>query len=157
MYEGGLKVPMAAAWPGKIKPGSSSERNGLSMDLFPTALEAAGVTLRHEIDGLSLLPTLRGEGGAGPERTLFFTRREGGVAYGGKTIDAVRRGDWKLLQNSPFGPLELYNLRTDPQEKENLIAKEPRKLQELSAALRKHIQQAGAVPWQPARTPTGMR
>jgi arylsulfatase A-like enzyme len=149
MYEGGLKVPMAAAWPGRIKPGTSGERVGLSMDLFPTALEAAGVTAGHEIDGLSLLPTLLGQADARPERTLFFTRREGGLAYGGKTIDAVRRGDWKLLQNSPFGPLELYNLRADPQEKENLFARERGKAQELSAALRQHIQQAGAVPWQP--------
>lgn len=148
MYEGGLKEPMAAVWPERIKAGSQSERVCLTMDIFPTVLEAAGVPVRHEIDGISFLPTLLGKEEAGPERTLFFTRREGGVAYGGKTIDAVRKGDWKLLQNSPFGPQELYNLRRDPQEKENLLAREPKKVQELSAALRAHIQRAGAVPWQ---------
>lgn len=151
MYEGGLKEPMTAAWPGRIKPGSHSEQIGLTMDLFPTVLEATGVTRRPEIDGVSFLSVLLGREIVGPERTLFFTRREGGVAYGGKTIDAVRRGDWKLLQNSPFGPLELYNLRTDPQEKLNLYAKEPKKVQELSASWRAHIQRAGGVPWQPAK------
>ncbi len=148
MYEGGLKEPMAAAWPGKIKPGSMSERVCLTMDIFPTVLEAAGIRQKREIEGVSFLPALLGKDDAGPERTLFFVRREGGVAYGGKAIDAVRRGDWKLLQNSPFGPRELYNLKADPQEKENLFAKEPKKVQELSAALREHIQRAGAVPWQ---------
>jgi arylsulfatase A-like enzyme len=151
MYEGGLREPMAAAWPGKIKPESRSERVCLTMDIFPTVLEAAGVASHNEIDGVSFLPTLMGKEGAEVERTLFFVRREGGVAYGGKTIDAVRKGDWKLLQNSPFGPRELYNLRTDPQEKENLYAKEPKKVQELSAAMRVHLQRAGAVPWQPTK------
>lgn len=148
MYEGGLKEPMAVAWPGQVKPGSTSDRICLTMDIFPTVLEAAGVTCKHEIEAVSFLPALRGKEESGPERTLFFVRREGGVAYGGKTIDAVRRGDWKLLQNSPFGPQELYNLKTDPQEKENLLAQEPKRVQELSAALRVHIQRAGAVPWQ---------
>jgi arylsulfatase A-like enzyme len=151
MYEGGLRVPLAAVWPGRIKPDSRSQHIGLTMDIFPTVLEAAGVPYRGEMDGVSFLPALLGKGEAEPERTLFFTRREGGRPYGGKTIDAVRQGDWKLLQNSPFGPLELYNLRTDPAEKHNLVAKERKKVQELSTALQAHIQQAGAVPWQPAR------
>jgi arylsulfatase A-like enzyme len=151
MYEGGLKEPMAAAWPGRIKAGSQSERIFLTMDIFPTVLEAAGVAARQEIDGVSFLPTLLGKDESVAERTLFFVRREGGLAYGGKAIDAVRKGDWKLLQNSPFGPRELYNLRTDPQEKTNVFAQEPKKVQELSAAMRAHLQRAGEVPWQPAK------
>ncbi len=54
-----------------------------------------------------------------------------------------------MLQNSPFGPQELYHLRDDPQERHNLFAKEPKKVQQLSATLREHIQRAGAVPWLP--------
>ena len=142
MYEGGLKEPAAMAWPGRIKPGSHSERLCLTMDLFPTVLEAAGVPCRHAIDGVSLLGTLLGKEEPRAERTVFFTRREGGPAYGGKTIDAVRRGDWKLLQNSPYGPLELYNLKADPLEKENLFSRQRKKANELSAALAAHIQRA---------------
>jgi arylsulfatase A-like enzyme len=148
MYEGGLKEPMVAVWPGHIPAGGRSERLGLTMDVLPTVLEAAGVPLRHEIDGESLLLALRGTPEKAAERTVFFVRREGGPAYGGKTIDAVRRGDWVLLQNSPFAPQELYNLRADPLQKENLVKTEREKVRELSAALRLHIQGAGAVPWQ---------
>jgi arylsulfatase A-like enzyme len=151
MYEGGLKEPTAMAWPGRIRAGSQSERVCLTMDVFPTVLEAAGVPCRHAINGESLLPTLLGKEAIRAERTVFFTRREGGPAYGGKTVDAVRRGDWKLLQNSPYGPLELYNLKADPLEKENLVSRERKKMLELSAAWRAHIQRAGAVPWQRAK------
>ena len=151
MYEGGLKVPMVAVWPDKIKPGSRSDRIALTMDLFPTLLEAAGVSLEHEIDGRSFLLTLLGEDQPKVPRHLFFTRREGGARFGGKTIDAVRYGDWKLLQNSPWEPLELYNLKADPQETTNLAEKEREKFNELLAALRLQIQRSGTVPWQRPR------
>lgn len=148
MYEGGLKVPTAVVWPGRIEPGSRTGRIGLSMDLFPTLLAAAGVQIEHEIDGRSLLPTLLGEDAPDDERDLFFHRREGNIRYGGRTIEAIRRGDWKLLQNSPFAPQEIYNLRTDPRETTNLVEREPGKYRELAAALRRHRQRGGAVPWQ---------
>jgi len=76
-------------------------------------------------------------------------RREGGAAYGGLTIDAFRRGRWKLLQDSPFAPLELYDLATDPQERTNLAASKLPAFDELSAGLRRQIQRGGQTPWQP--------
>ncbi|QDU45253.1 Arylsulfatase [Symmachiella dynata] len=148
MYEGGLRVPMCAVWPGKIAPETRSDHIALTMDLFPTVAAAAGAKIDHQIDGLSILPVLRGESVPQFDRDLFFTRREGGRTYGGKTIDAVRSGDWKLLQNSPYEPLELYNLKDDPLEKNNLIDKRPKIRQRLSAAQRRQIQRSGRVPWQ---------
>ena len=148
VYEGGLKVPMVALWPGKIAPGSRATNIGLTMDLFPTICEAAGVRIEHPIDGVSLLPLLRGKKQQPPQRDLFFSRREGGNGYGGKTIDALRRGDWKLLQNSPFAPLELYNLRDDPFERNNLAAKHRKIFNQMSAAMRVQVQRRGAIPWQ---------
>lgn len=61
---------------------------------------------------------------------------------------AVRRGDWKLVYNSPFEPMQLFNLQDDPQEKIDLAKQSPKIFNELSTALRKHIQDAGQVPWQ---------
>ncbi len=152
MYEGGLKVPFGAAWPGHIKPGSSSNHVALTMDLFPTICAAAGVAIDHQIDGLSILPTLLGEQQSSAGRDLFFHRREGGERYGGLTINALRRGHWKLLQNSPFAPQELYDLKSDPQESHDLASENRAKFRELARALRAHVQRGGAVPWQqPAR------
>jgi arylsulfatase A-like enzyme len=154
LYEGGLRVPGVVRWPGVIKPGSRTERMTLTMDIFATACEAAGATPPQGIDGVSFLPALVGKEQSSPKRDLYFVRREGGPAYGGKTIDAFRRDDWKLLQDSPFQPLELYNLKSDPQERTDLAAKNRKVFNELAAALRQQIQRAGAVPWQaPNRTP----
>jgi len=150
MYEGGLRVPFAARWPGHIKPGSSTPRIALSMDLFPTVLEAAGVAIPADIDGVSFLPTLLGAEPSEMSRDLYYVRREGGPAYGGKTIEALQRGDWKLLQDSPFAPLELYNLRNDPGEATDLADKRKDIVRELDAAIRRQVQRAGAVPWQPS-------
>jgi arylsulfatase A-like enzyme len=86
------------------------------MDIYPTLLEAAGVPVTHLIDGKSFVPTLSGEDQPWQDRFLFFSRREGNPRYNGKTIEAVRQGPWKLLQNTPWTPLELYNLEEDPLE-----------------------------------------
>ncbi len=149
MYEGGLRVPGVARWPGRIAAGSRSERPVATMDLYPTLCEAAGVKTPSDLDGISILTTLLGRAVPDTSRELYFVRREGGTAYGGKTIEALIRGDWKLLQDSPFGPRELYNLRNDPRETTNLIAKERGIAVDLSAAMSRHIQRGGRVPWQP--------
>lgn len=149
MYEGGLRVPTIVRWPGETRAGSETDARAMTMDLFPTVLEIAGAQGEHPIDGVSILATLWGKEQPPLREHWFFTRREGGNAYGGKTIDAVIRGDWKLLQNSPFAPLELYNLRDDPQEQHDLSRERPQVFNELSAALRQQIQRAGAVRWQP--------
>jgi arylsulfatase A-like enzyme len=111
-------------------------------------LELAGVPAANDLDAVSLVPLLKGGTIAAP-RELYFVRREGGPAYGGKSYEALIRGDWKLLQNDPYSPLELYNLREDPHERHNLAATQKKVVGELSAALRAHIQRGGATPWQP--------
>jgi arylsulfatase A-like enzyme len=147
MYEGGIREPMCAVWPGHIRAGSRCERVALAMDLFPTLCEAAGAKLTQPCDGVSILPDLTGAQRQ-DERTLFWVRREGNARYQGNAVYAVRRGDWKLVDNSPFEPMQLFNLRDDPQEKTDLAKQTPKLFNELSAALRGHIQDAGQVPWQ---------
>jgi arylsulfatase A-like enzyme len=100
-----------------------------------------------DLDAVSLIPALKG-GAITTSRDLYFVRREGGAAYGGKSYEAIIRGDWKLMQNDPFSPLELYNLKTDPQEKTNLAPSNKKIFNELATALRQHIQRGGVTPWQ---------
>jgi len=149
MYEGGLRVPMAALWPGHIAPGSKSEAVSAHMDIMASICEAAGATAPSDIDAISLIPVLTGEAqDVASPRELYFVRREGGPQYLGLTSHALRRGDWKLLQNTPFSPLELYNLKDDPREEHNVIQSQPRIRNEMSRILQQNIQQAGGVPWE---------
>jgi arylsulfatase A-like enzyme len=152
-YDGGLRVPFMVRWPGQIKAGSRSDYAGLNFDLFPTFLELAGATRSNELDAVSLVPVLQGGKITAP-RDLYFVRREGGVTYGGKSYEAIIRGEWKLLQNDPYSPLELYNIQNDPGETKDLAASNKKVVNELAAALRLHIQRGGATPWQaPPRKP----
>lgn len=146
MYEGGIREPMCAVWPGKIRAGSGSQRLALTMDILPTVCEAAGVKVDHKIDGVSFLPTLLGRDQRDADRFLFWVRREGGH-YGGRAYYAARYGDFKLVQNTPFEPYQLFNLADDPKEEKPLDRKHPM-YNRLFTALRNHIIEAGAVPWE---------
>ena len=148
MYEGGLRVPACAVWPGKIKPGGRSGLIAATMDIFPTVVEAAGSKVEHAIDGRSFLPLLLGKEQPAFDRDLFFTRREGGDRFMGECIWAMRRGDWKLVKNSPMKNWELFDLSEDPGETTDLAGKNRGKYRELGAAMRVHIQRGGAIPWQ---------
>ncbi len=149
MYEGGLKVPTCVAWPGKIKAGTVSSQVNLTMDIFPTLLEIAQVKPSNKIEGQSFLTSLLDQKFREfPERELYFTRREGGLDYNGQSSYAIRQGDWKLLRNKPGEAMELYNLKNDPLEKENIISKNKSIYVELNKKLMYHIQQGAKVTWQ---------
>ena len=148
MYEGGLRVPTFVSWPSQIAAGSSTNQLNLSMDIYPTVIQLAGVEINHTVEGRSFLNTLLGNTEAEEERVVYFTRREGGLTYGGKAYHALRKGDWKLLQNSPYQPMELYNLKTDPKEENDLIKSEPEIYKEMNSILMQHIQEGGKTPWQ---------
>jgi len=150
-YDGGLRVPFALRWPAKVRPGSQCAYAGLNFDLFPTALEVAGLPLPSGLDAHSLVPILGGGSMDTPGRDLYFVRREGGPRYVGKSYEAIIQGDWKLMQNDPFSPLQLFNLKDDPQEKSDLAKQDGKRVREMSYVLRAHIQAAGAVPWEKAK------
>ena len=147
--------PGAARWPGVVAPGTSTERMTLTMDIFATACAAAGVVLRRTLTASVFCRAAWRTVAGWSSRVLFRPPCEGGPAYGGKTIDAFRRDDWKLLQDGPFKPLELYNLKSDPQETTDLAAKNERIFIDLSTeGACKQIQRAGSVPWQsPKQSP----
>ena len=148
MYEGGIKVPAFIEWPNHIEPGTHSDERLLTMDIYPTLAEIAGVSINHKIDGQSFLPILKNNKEKMPSRPLFFTRREGNFRFGGKTIQAVIVGNMKLLQNSPFAPYELYDLYHDPQETRNLINWNIDQYKKLHDLLIGQIKRGGSVPWQ---------
>jgi arylsulfatase A-like enzyme len=147
MYEGGIRVPAFIAWDGKIKPGSSSERISMLMDLYPTFLDMAGAEIAEDIDGESFLTELLGAPSPPEDRFLFWVRREGGH-YGGQAYYAARKGDYKILQNTPYEPFQFFHLGNDPYEREALESSGNQYYNELRAALLDHIRESGRIPWQ---------
>ena len=148
MYEGGLRVPTTATWPAVIKPGTSTQVPCMTMDILPTLIDITGKGGGGKLDGRSLLPLLKGDTTAPPERPLYFVRREGGMRHGGSAYHALRLGDWKMLRNTPYEPWQLYNLREDPAERNDHAASHPAILQRLNTVLMNFIQEGGRVPWQ---------
>lgn len=145
LYEGGIRVPLMAVWPGQIKPGTRSDAPLISCDFYPTLLDLAGLPLRPEqhLDGVSFAPLLRG--GASPVRpTLYWHYPH----YHGSTWTpgaAVRDGDWKLIEFYDYGVVELYNLKQDPVEARNVAAVNPDKKRELLDKLHAWQKSVGAI------------
>jgi arylsulfatase A-like enzyme len=148
MYEGGIRVPTCAMWPGHIPEGYVTDQVALLMDLFPTVCEVAGAPITHEIEGRSIWQTLQGEQQDFSERILYWLRREGGQRFLGQSQHAVRHGDIKLLHNSPFEPLELYDLSSDPLETTNGASTQEELFREMSQLFQTETQKAGSIPWQ---------
>lgn len=123
LYEGGVRVPMIASWPGKIKAGGETDHLSAFWDVLPTLAEITGQSLPEPIDGLSFLPTLLGESGQIKHDYLYweFHEKKGRVA--------VRQGKWKAVRYrvaiDPDSPLELYDLSMDPGEVENIARAHP--------------------------------
>ena len=142
-YEGGFREPCLVRWPGKIAPGSASDRVTGFEDWLPTLLELIGAKdkIPAGIDGISFAPTLLGKS----QKARPFLYRES-PGYGGQ--QCVRVGDWKLVrQNLKAGPntakqptTELYDLATDPNETTDVAAKHPDVVKRLSAiATAEHV------------------
>lgn len=133
MYEGGIRVPMIAWCPGMIPGGVRSDHISAFWDIMPTLGELTQTQLKAEVDGLSILPTLRGNKGQKQHDYLYWEFHEGG----GK--QAVRKDNWKLIRlfvNQPDKTaLELYNLSSDLNEKTNVAAEHPEKVAEMEKLL----------------------
>ncbi len=121
VHEGGLRVPLIASWPGRIREGSTSGHVSAFYDVLPTLAEAAGAAVPPHADGLSFLPELLGRE-QDPHAFLYWEF----PSYGGQ--QAVRMGDWKAIRRNIFEgnlTIELYNLADDPQESRDLAARHP--------------------------------
>ena len=148
MYEGGIRVPAAFFWKNRIAPGSTFPELAMTMDLFPTLCEIAGIKPAEPVDGISLLPGLSGKVQNSDNRTVFFVRREGNLKYGGMAYYAARSGEFKILQNTPWEPMQFFNLKEDPAEQHPLPKTGSKEYEELFRQLTRHIRQSGSIPWQ---------
>lgn len=119
LYEGGIRVPLIAYWPGVVKPGTVTAAAVSSIDLFPTVVEVCAARHAGQLDGVSLASLLRG--GAAPRRDALFWHYPHYSNQGGRPGAAVRAGDFKLIEFYEQDRRELYNLKKDPGETNNLI------------------------------------
>lgn len=150
MYEGGIKVPTCLVWEETINKGVFNKL-GLTMDFYPTICSIAGLMVTHTIDGIDLMPGLLGKSkGKEDNRMVYFMRREGGI-YGGLCYYAAREGPYKLVQNTPFEGFQLFNIESDPYEK-NPLDVTLEQFKELKYGLSQHIRKAGSIPWEKNET-----
>ena len=128
LYEGGLRIPMAIRWPGKIKPGRVSDHLWYFPDVMPTLAEITGTKAVKDTDGLSIVPELIGAKAAGRKQIdhkyLYWE-------LGSQT--AVRMGHWKAIRPRSNAPWELYDLKKDISEEHNVASDNPKIFEQMKA------------------------
>jgi len=134
VYDGGIRSPLFAHWPARIKPGTTNHTVAAHIDIMPTLLDAASVDLPEgvRVDGRSILPLLEARNIDWPDRTLFIQSHRGDKPVSFHNV-AIRSQRWKLIHPSGFGkermprgvPVELYDMAGDPMEKNNLAGAHP--------------------------------
>lgn len=143
MYEGGLRIPFLARWPGRFPEGVVEPRPVISMDIFTTALTAAGIEVPEQTDGVDLAPYLTGAKRGRPHDSFYW--RSGARA-------ALRSGDWKLVI-SPVkrstARYQLFDLSSDLSEEHNLAGAHPQQVQQLVQVWEQYNSQMIAPVWRP--------
>lgn len=119
LYEGGIRVPMIVRWPAAVKFGQTSDFVWALWDLLPTLADVAMTKPPKDIDGISVFPLLTGQAQTNKHEFLYWEFHERGFQQ------AARSGDWKVVRPQADEPLELYNLKTDLGEKENVAKQNP--------------------------------
>ena len=145
LYEGGIRIPLVVTGPGVKNPGSTCDAPVSSIDLYPTLIELADIRApkEHTLDGVSLVPAL--SGAATLDRPRLFWHFP---CYVGKATpcSAVREGDFKLIEFfEEGGRVELYNLKTDPNEEKNLATSLPDTAANLTKTLKNWQKETGAL------------
>ena len=150
LYEGGIRVPFIASWPGHIEPGNLNKLPIHSIDIFPTLLELAGASIPLEIalDGISILPMLKG-GKVKMQRDLFWHYPH---YHHSTPASAIRSGDYKLIYFYETETYELYNLSKDLGEQYDLAGSERARGDELYARLEDWLQ-IGVKAGMPRKNP----
>ena len=151
VYEGGIRVPFIARWPGKIDAGKTSEHVCANWDVLPTFAELLGAPAPQGTDGISILPTLLGRPGEQKAHEyLYWEFNE----LGGQ--QALRTGDWKgvrlKLAENPNAPMQLYNLKDDPGESKDVAAENPEVVKKIDSLMTAaYIPNPRYPRWSPAK------
>lgn len=138
LYEGGIRVPLVARWPGQIPGGRLCAAPVVSTDLYPTLLQAAGARrpAGKSFDGSSILPVMQKPGTAVPEREIcWYYPLERDHFLGGRSAMCIRRGRWKLIEFLGSGERQLFDLQDDPGETRDLLTSRKRVADELAGRL----------------------
>jgi arylsulfatase len=134
LYEGGIRVPLVARWPGKIKPGTTNDDAALMFeDVLPTVAELAGAKPPASIDGVSFVSALLAGKQDKPHEFLYWEHYKGAGDGDDAMTQAVRAGDWKIVQKKPGEAFELYDLAKDVGEKVDVARDHPDVVERLSA------------------------
>ncbi|MDB5105876.1 MAG: sulfatase [Fibrobacteres bacterium] len=138
LYEGGIREPLLVQWPGTIPPNTVCDVPVITADMYPTLLEAGRTARdpRQIFDGVSFFPRLKDAKAVMPARDLYWHYPVPGPGpHGAFSAGAMRRGDWKLVQNFVDGTQELFNLKDDMGEKDDLSKTNPGKALELKTEI----------------------
>ena len=146
LYEGGIRVPLIVRWPGKVEAGAVEETPVILMDLHPTILSATGLDLNSTIpnDGHNLLPLLKGKEKL-KNRAVYWHYPNFAFHRDNRLGSAIREGDHKLINFYDTDSVELYNLKNDIGEKNDLSGKMPQLASRLKNKLKVWLQDSGAV------------
>ncbi len=131
LYEGGLRIPSIVRWPDKIKPGRVSDLVWYQPDVLPTLAELTGASPPADIDGISILPEILGQGSLGRKQA-----RHEYLYWEYRTQTAVRMNDWKAIRPKPNADWELYDLSNDISERHNIAANHPQVVTKMIALAR---------------------
>lgn len=133
LYEGGIREPLIVRWPGKVKSGSTCDTPVTSVDFYPTFLDIAGINNRTDqiLDGQSILPLLKNSSSFKRDAIYWHYPHY----HHSTPAGAIRQGNYKLIEFYEDGRLELYNLKKDIGEKNNLAEKMPEKTRKLKQKL----------------------
>jgi arylsulfatase A-like enzyme len=156
-YEGGIRVPLIVRWPGHVTPGSASTEPVLSIDFYPTLIDAAGIEPPdgYALDGQSLLPVLTGDASTLDRDALYWHFPGYLQAYGPglwrtTPVSVIRAGPWKLIKFYEDDRLELYHLGDDLSERYDLADERPAKRRELHQQLTRWLEAMDApMPQRP--------
>ncbi|HEX4150525.1 MAG TPA: sulfatase-like hydrolase/transferase, partial [Pirellulales bacterium] len=147
LHEGGIRVPLVVRWPGHVPPGTTCSVPVCGIDFLPTILDICGLPPASSIDGVDILPLLEARGTI--HRDDLFWHIPHYTNQGGEPGGAVREGDYKLIEFYEDGRRELYNLKLDPRERDNLIQEHPEQASQLAAKLDAWRKSVGAQTNEP--------